>query len=231
MAKGGTNAAIAPRVEDATQGSHRSLADLEKVIQEGQLAYVGVGKALQEIQQGKLYKEKYTTFEEYCEKRWGFERQTAYDYIKASGVEQNVRTCVQTTPTLCQARELAVLDSGQQKEVAAATDFASTTVKALKAKIDKIRGAAIGGVSTRLPRGAGVGAGSVSRPEEPKETFEQWLDKQVRKIALQPYGHYAAKFEKYPWQHPTERANVEGSVLEIYKAIAAICAKKLRAAK
>jgi hypothetical protein len=230
MAKGGKNAAIAPCVADATQVSDR-LADLEKVIQEGQLAYVKVGKALQKIQEGKLYKDKYNTFEEYCEKRWGFERQTAYDYIKASDVEQNVRTCVQTTPTLCQARELAVLDPGQQKEVAAATDFASTTVKSLKAKIDKIRGVAIGGVSTLMPRGAGAGAGSGSKPEETKETLEQWLDEQVRKIALQPYGHYAAKFEKYPWQHPTERANIEGSKLEIYKAIAAICAKKLRAAK
>jgi len=219
MSKAGTNAATAPCDVDGTQVSDR-FADLEKVIQEGQLAYVEVGKALQEIQEGRLYKDKYNTFEEYCEKRWGFERQTAYDYIKASDVEQNVRTCVQTTPTLCQARELAVLDPGQQKEVAAATDFANTTVKNLKAKIDKIRGVA---------RGAGAGSGS--KPEETKETLEQWLDEQIREIALQPYGHYAAKFEKYPWQHPTERANIEGSKLEIYKAIAAICAKKLGKAK
>jgi hypothetical protein len=66
------------------------------VIQEGQLAYVEVGKALQEIQKGKLYKAKYNTFEEYCEKRWGFARQTAYDYLTASKVAENVRTCVQT---------------------------------------------------------------------------------------------------------------------------------------
>lgn len=192
--------------------SCRSLALLEKVIQEGQLAYVEVGKALQEIQKGKLYRKNYNTFEEYCEKRWGFERQTAYDYIKASDVEQNVRTCVQTTPTLCQARELAVLDPDQQKEIAKKVDFANTTVKELKAKIDKVR-------DIDPPQRAKV--------ESPEKTLEQWLDEQITKIALQPYGHYAAKFEKYPWQHPTDRANVEGSVLDIYKAIAAICAKKL----
>lgn len=231
MARAGTEAATAPCDVDATQVSHRSLEDLEEVIHDGQLTYVEVGKALKEIQQRKLYKDKYNTFEEYCEKRWGFERQTAYDYIKASDVEQNVRTCVQTAPTLCQARELAVLDPDQQKEVATATDFANTTVKNLKAKIDKVRGVAIGDVSTRTPRGAGAGAGSGSKPEETEKTLEQWLDEQVRQIALQRYGHYAAKFEKYPWQHPTEIANVEGSKLEIYKAIAAICAKKLRKAK
>ena len=195
--------------------SYRPLTLLEKVIREGQLAYVEVGKALQEIKKGKLYRKNYNTFEEYCEKRWGFERQTAYDYIKASDVEQNVRTCVQTAPTLCQARELAVLDPDQQKEIAKKVDFANTTVKELKAKIDKVR-------DIDPPQRAKV--------ESPEKTLEQWLDEQITKIALQPYGHYAAKFEKYPWQHPTDRANVEGSVLDIYKAIAAICAKKLRGA-
>jgi predicted lipoprotein len=198
------------------QVSYRPLVALEKVIQEGQLAYVEVGKALQEIQKGKLYKKNYNTFEEYCEKRWGFERQTVYDYIKASDVEQNVRTCVQTTPTLCQARELAVLDPDQQKEIAKKVDFANTTVKELKAKIDKVR--KIDPPSQKMV------------VEEKEKTLEQWLDDQITKIALQPYGHYAAKFEKYPWQHPTERADVENSKTDIYKAVAAICAKKLRRA-
>lgn len=227
MARAGTNAATAPSVADAAQAAPRSLADLEKVIYEGELAYVEVGKALKEIQKRKLYKDKgkgkYNTFEDYCEKRWGYERQTAYDYIKASDVEQNVRTCVQTAPTICQARELAVLDHDQQKELASATDFANTTVKELKAKIAKARG---------VGAGAGSSGGSGRGGEDPPEkTLEEWFDEQVRKIALQDYGHYAAKFENYPWQHPTERANVEGSVRDIYKAIDAICAKKLGKAK
>ena len=58
-----------------------------------------------------------------------------------------------------------------------------------------------------------------------KESLADWLQKQVRKIALQPYGHYAAKFEKYPWQHTTECANVEGSMIEIYKEIAKTATK------
>ena len=58
-----------------------------------------------------------------------------------------------------------------------------------------------------------------------KESLADWLQKQVRKIALQPYGYYAAKFDIYPWQHPTERANVEGSMIEIYKEIAATATK------
>ena len=224
MKKTGTNAATASCVADATQVSHRSLADLEKVIHEGELAYVEVGKALQEIQKRKLYKDKdkYNTFEEYCEKRWGFCRQTAYEYMNAAAVAANVSSNLHNRPSKTQALALSALDPDQQKEVEADTDFANTTVKELKEKIAKVRGVAAGG---------GPSAGSGGGEDPPEKTLEQWLDEQVREIALQRYGHYAAKFEKYPWQHPTERANIEGSKLEIYKAIAAICAKKLQEAK
>jgi len=222
MEKPRTNAATASCVADATQVSDRSLADLEKVIHLSQLGYVESGEALKQIRDRKLYKDEYNTFEEYCEKRWGYCRQTAYEFMDAAAVAANVSSNLHNRPSKTQALVLKALDPDQQKEVAAATDFANTTVKNLKAKIDKIRGVA---------RGAGAGDRSGSKPEETKETLEQWLDEQVREIALQPYGHYAAKFEKYPWQHPTERANIEGSKLEIYKAIAAICAKKLGKAK
>jgi hypothetical protein len=134
MAKAGTNAATAPCVADATQVSHRSLADLEKVIHEGELAYVEVGKALQEIQKGRLYKDKYNTFEEYCEKRWGFCRQTAYEYMDAAAVAANVSSNLHNRPSKTQALVLKALDPDQQKEVEADTDFANTTVKELKGK-------------------------------------------------------------------------------------------------
>jgi hypothetical protein len=195
--------------------SYRPLATLEKVIQEGQLAYVEVGKALQEIQKEKLYKKEYNTFEEYCEKRWGFSREAAYNYIGAAGVAENVHAHTQNPPSIAQAQLLRALDPDQQKEVAKRVDFANTTVKELKTKIDKVR-------AIDLPARAKV--------ENTEKTLEQWLDEQIMKIALQPYGHYAAKFEKYPWQHPTERANVEGAVLDIWRAVVDIGQKKLRGA-
>jgi hypothetical protein len=79
--------------------------------------------------------------------------------------------------------------------------------------------------------GSGSSGGSGGGEDSPEKTLEQWLDEQVREIVLQRYGHNAAKFEKYPWQHPTDRANVEGFMLEIYEEIAAICAKKLQEAQ
>jgi hypothetical protein len=77
---------------------------------------VEVGQALLEIREKGLYQQG--TFEEYCRERWGFARQTAYDYLKAAEVAENVRTCVQDMagPSLSQARELAVLSPEQQRE-------------------------------------------------------------------------------------------------------------------
>jgi hypothetical protein len=221
MAKARTNTAIAP-CADATQVSHRSLADLEKVIHEGELSYVEVGKALQEIRKGKMYKDKYNTFEEYCEKRWGYCRQTAYEYMDAAAVAANVSSNLHNRPSKTQALVLSALDPDQQKEVEADTDFANTTVKELKEKIAKVRSVAAGDGSSR-----GSGGGE----DPPEKTLEQRLDELVTKFALQPYGHNAAKFSKYPWQYPTDRANVEGFMLEIYEEIAAICAKKLQEAQ
>jgi len=194
----------------------RTLLQLEAVIQKGQESYVEVGKAFREIRDNRLYKKSYNTFEEYCEKRWGLDHSTVKSYISATevveNIEKNGHLSGQNRPGLTQARELAVLDPEQQIKIAATTDFANTTTKKV---IDKVRSFKPK-TETKVP----------TVPEE--KTLEQWLEEQVRKIALQPYGHYAAKFEKYPWQHPTERANVEGAVLDIYKAIATICAKKLR---
>jgi hypothetical protein len=59
-------------------------------------------------------------------------------------------------------------------------------------------------------------------PEPKEESLRQWLQRQVRKIALQPYGYYAAKFAKYPQQHTTELGNVEGAMVDIYREIAVL---------
>jgi hypothetical protein len=54
-------------------------------------AYDTVGAVLREIRDNKLYKETHKSFEAYCKERWGFTRQTAYDYIKAEGVVRALR--------------------------------------------------------------------------------------------------------------------------------------------
>jgi hypothetical protein len=114
----------------------RTLAELEDVIRPGLNAYVEVGKALSEINERRLYRDQgYHTFEEYCEKTWGIKRQTAYDYIKAADVAENVRTSVQTQPSLSQSVELSVLAPEQQREIAARTNFGIATVRDVREQV------------------------------------------------------------------------------------------------
>src|SRR4051794_20692787 len=46
----------------------------EAVIETGMVAYHEIGAALAAIREGRLYRDKYGTFEKYCQDRWGFTR-------------------------------------------------------------------------------------------------------------------------------------------------------------
>jgi len=72
------------------------LAELEKVIVENFQGFYVVGCALAEISANKLYRLTHDTFEDYCRERFEVARRTAYQYIEASSVMDNVRNCAQT---------------------------------------------------------------------------------------------------------------------------------------
>jgi len=120
--------------------SGRTIAELEAIIEPGLQTFMEVGSALKEISERRLYREQgFGTFEEYCEKRWKFARQTAYDYLKAADVADNVRSSVQSLPSFTQARELASLPPERQREVASRVDFTTTTVRELKETIKRVK--------------------------------------------------------------------------------------------
>ena len=79
------------------------LAELEKTIGRGQKTFVEVGLALAEIRDLRLYKREYSSFEEYCRKKWGWTRQHAYRLIEAAPVAK----CHQLVTNESVARELA----------------------------------------------------------------------------------------------------------------------------
>ena len=56
--------------------SEPTLAELEQIIEKGLESFVDVGMALIRIKGGKRYREAgFTTFEDYCQRRWGITRQ------------------------------------------------------------------------------------------------------------------------------------------------------------
>lgn len=112
-----------------TQGM-AELSRLEAIIRRGKETFIEVGRALQSVKEGKLYRLRgHETFEAYCRDVHGFARQTAYHYIAAAEVAQNVSLGRQAAmPAFTQAREMETLEPEQQREVAAALDFNSATV-------------------------------------------------------------------------------------------------------
>jgi hypothetical protein len=58
----------------------------ERTIARGLKSFVEVGMALKEIRDRRLYRQLYSTFEEYCARRWDFSRPRAYELCAASEV-------------------------------------------------------------------------------------------------------------------------------------------------
>lgn len=91
----------------------------ERVIEKNMLNVVEFGQALATIRDLKLYREQFTTWEEYVFRRWEIKARTSYQYITAFEVYENVRNCAQTEllpSNEYQLRQLARLDDFHRAE-------------------------------------------------------------------------------------------------------------------
>ena len=80
---------------------------LEKLIARGRKTCVEVGLALAEIRDMRLYKREFSSFREYCEKRWGWSKSYAYDIIQSAEVAKSLPEKVSAiADTEGQVREL-----------------------------------------------------------------------------------------------------------------------------
>jgi hypothetical protein len=62
------------------------LKELEAVIERGRQTFIDVGYALAEIREANLYRQNYSTFEDYCCDRWEFSRSYAHRLSEALGI-------------------------------------------------------------------------------------------------------------------------------------------------
>lgn len=94
---------------------------------------------LKQMRDGKLYRELgYSNFEDYCETEVGMKRRNVYNYISIVENVENVQSIAQIGMTKLSL--LATISGEQQQEVSEKVDLESTTVKELKAEIDKLKG-------------------------------------------------------------------------------------------
>jgi phage N-6-adenine-methyltransferase len=74
------------------------LAELEETIERGLETFVEVGEALREIRDSGLYREAFSTFEDYCEQRWSLSRPRAYQLMEAATVTEVLSKNLDTPP-------------------------------------------------------------------------------------------------------------------------------------
>lgn len=105
------------RTEAAMNGITTNLTTHEATIERGLKTFVEVGQALQAIRDGKLYREQYDRFEDYCKERWGWNRDRAYKLIAAADAAGNVSQGIHAAPESERvARPLAKLPADEQAD-------------------------------------------------------------------------------------------------------------------
>lgn len=101
------------------------LAELETVIERGLQTFIEVGSALMEIRDSRLYRQMYSTFEEYCQERWDLRKSRTYQLMDAAEVVENLKSSTivdfssGTIPlpvNEAQARPLAKLEVEMQRQ-------------------------------------------------------------------------------------------------------------------
>lgn len=120
------------------------LAKCEEVIDRGLHTFVDVGNALLEIRDSRLYRETYSTFEDYCKERWGWARNYANKLIASAEVVSNLGTIVPILPMAeSQARPLTSLSPDIQREawqqVIDTAPESGITARHVQAVVDEIQ--------------------------------------------------------------------------------------------
>lgn len=87
-----------------------ALMECEEIIREGMNTFFRVGCALQRIRDSKLYRERYLTFEEYCEREWDMSDRFARQLRTAADVVNELSEGFEILPaTESQARPVSRL--------------------------------------------------------------------------------------------------------------------------
>lgn len=111
--------AIKQDVAPLTETERLKLGDLEIIIERGMQTFVEVGAALMQIREQRLYRATYSSFEDYCQERWGWSSSRARQLIGATEVVRQFESVTPgNTPVVERhARELVSVEPEARPEV------------------------------------------------------------------------------------------------------------------
>lgn len=117
-----------------TAPERSDLRRLESIIEKGKQTFVEVGQALKQIRDEKLYREKWNTFDAYCEDRFDFKRRYADRLIEAAEIKMSPIGLKISNEA--QAREVAKTPPKKRSEVVkTAEKIAKEAGKPVSAKV------------------------------------------------------------------------------------------------
>lgn len=129
-------------------GEKKQLRELEAIVQNGLKTFFNVGRALMAIRDGKLYRERFKTFEAYLASRWEIKRQRAYELMDAYEVAAGLPPEDRKNLTESQAAELKKAPAAKREEVlvtakrkAAKKGKSKVTAKDIREEINERSGA------------------------------------------------------------------------------------------
>jgi N6-adenosine-specific RNA methylase IME4 len=109
------NTAVAGQPNTLSITEQTILAENERIIERGLKTFYEVGNALIQIRDSRLYREQYSTFEEYCQGRWQLERRRAYQLMDTSLVFNNVKNFSHLPANEAQTQPLVSLEPDEQR--------------------------------------------------------------------------------------------------------------------
>jgi len=105
-----------PATKALTIAEASALARHESMIERGRSTFIEVGRALLKIRDGRLYRQGYGTFEEYCQDRWHWGRKYVNKQIAAAEVVGEMTPIGVIPATESQARPLTSLSPEQRAD-------------------------------------------------------------------------------------------------------------------
>lgn len=104
-----------------TTTEHDDFSRLEAKVEKGLAFFVDVGQALAAINERRLYRAKYPTFDAYCKAKWNLPRARAYQLMEAAGgaagLEKAAPKILDKPLNESQARALASVPSEKRESV------------------------------------------------------------------------------------------------------------------
>lgn len=118
------------------------LTQLEAIISSGEQTFLKVGLAVEEIRSRRLYLKDYTSFEEYCSKRWNWTRQRMHQIISSAEIVNSLPSyCQPLVDTERTARAIKKVPAESRErvitEAAAAGKVTSKTISDIAASISE----------------------------------------------------------------------------------------------